>query len=118
MSAFDKMPEPPQDGSNEAIWQRAMHKWLKALFCHGVVGGKKINHPEGGYSLVVPPTGSRTTEPTNIARYVLHEIWPNTLRCHTWDGTTEGTDDVYIAKPSKLRKNPSLRIDGFTISYS
>jgi hypothetical protein len=35
------------------------------------------------------------------------------LRCHTWDGTNEGTDNFYVALPSKLR--PSTW-DGQTIS--
>jgi hypothetical protein len=40
------------------------------------------------------------------------------MRGRSWDGTTEGTTDVYIAKPMKLREPASETIDGETYNYS
>ena len=40
-----------------------------------------------------------------LARYRVIEIADDYLRCHTWDGITEGADDVYVAKPLLLRHN-------------
>jgi hypothetical protein len=40
---------------------------------------------------------------TPIVRYRIKSIQNNYVTCRTWDGTTEGTTDVLIAKPRKLR---------------
>jgi hypothetical protein len=41
------------------------------------------------------------------------------LRCRSWDGTTEGTDDVYVARPYTMRRTPydGQTIDGKTYSF-
>ncbi len=36
-------------------------------------------------------------------RFVIKSITDDYLVCHTWDGTTEGTVDEYVAKPPELR---------------
>lgn len=36
-------------------------------------------------------------------RYRVKAVYSTYLVCRTWDGTTEGTSDVYIAKPPHLR---------------
>lgn len=42
------------------------------------------------------------------------------LTCHTWDGTTEGTDDVLVAKPWFLRRAPfeGYERNGCTFAYT
>jgi len=41
------------------------------------------------------------------------------LRCRTWDGSAEGTHDVYVARPYTMRRTPydGQTIDGKTYSF-
>ena len=41
------------------------------------------------------------------------------LRCRTWDGATEGAEDVYVARPYTMRRTPydGQTIDGKTYSF-
>lgn len=42
-------------------------------------------------------------EPGGGVRLRVHTVSNDYLVCHTWDGTTEGTDAINVAKPWKLR---------------
>ena len=42
------------------------------------------------------------------------------LTCHTWDGTSEGTDAIHVAKPPTLRLTPydGQTVNGITYNYT
>lgn len=44
------------------------------------------------------------------------------LICRTWDGTNEGTSDIYVAKPYTLRKTPyhgkTITFNGTALTFS
>jgi len=54
-----------------------------------------------------------------VAMYRLKSVQGDYLTCRTWDGTTEGGTDVFIAKNYKLRNSiTSQVIDGVTVNYT
>jgi len=55
---------------------------------------------------------------TTVAMYRLKSVQGDYITCKTWDGTTEGADDVLIAKPFKLRNSiTDATIDGVSVTY-
>lgn len=55
-----------------------------------------------------------------LQQFILVTVNDDTLTCHTWDGTTEGTDNITVAKPHALRKTEwdGLTIAGITYTYA
>jgi hypothetical protein len=51
-------------------------------------------------------------------RFKLKSVQADYLTCRTWDGTTEGSTDIYIAKPPKLRHVASESLVGTTWTYT
>ena len=51
--------------------------------------------------------------PSNLQRMRVKGEENDYLRCKTWDGTTEGTDTIYVAKPYDLQRTP---FDGNTVN--
>lgn len=47
--------------------------------------------------------------------YHVKSVQGDYLTCRSWDGTTEGTVDIFIAKPPWLRQTP---YNGLTIAYA
>jgi hypothetical protein len=55
----------------------------------------------------------------SVGRYRVKEEHGDYLTCHDWDGTTEGTSDVYVAKEWKTRHSlASEVVAGTTYSYT
>ena len=53
------------------------------------------------------------------ARFRFKDDLGSSLRCRTWDGTTEGTTDVFIAKQPTLRATYASAVqNGVTYSFS
>lgn len=73
----------------------------------------------GFYYVSAHPPGRRAEAGAELRRFRLKSVAGNYLVCRSWDGTTEGADDEYIAKPFKLRTNVTTEIlDGITFTYS
>lgn len=55
-----------------------------------------------------------------IQQFKVKTIYANVLGCMTWDGTTEGTVEIYVAKPFLLRQSPfdGLTHNGISYAYS
>lgn len=66
---------------------------------------------QGTFLSLRPRSG---TGGSTLAQYRLKEIGADWLRCRKYDGTTEGTEDVYIARDPELRRTP---FDGQTIAW-
>jgi hypothetical protein len=62
----------------------------------------------------VPTSGEDGAKPVP---YKLASEEANHLVCHTWNGTTEGTTEIRVAKPTKLRQVASEDIDGWVVNY-
>lgn len=62
------------------------------------------------------------TPPSNWVRMVVKSVSDDHLICRLWDGFTEGTVDIKVAKPYILRKTPfhskTLTVNGNTLTYS
>ncbi len=55
----------------------------------------------------------------SVSTYRFKSMNSDTLVCHSWDFATEGSDNILIAKPPKLRFSiASEVIDGDTVTYS
>jgi hypothetical protein len=64
-----------------------------------------------------PVEGSITA--ARVQQYRLKSVQGDYLTCRTWDGSTEGGTDVFIAKNYKLRNSiTSQVIDGVTVDYT
>jgi len=51
-----------------------------------------------------------------VTRFRYKSMGPDYLICRTWDGKTEGTEDVKVAKPYLLRR--STKRTGYTYIYT
>ena len=59
----------------------------------------------------------RTVQP--VSRWRVKTVYGDYYDCKSWDGTTEGSTTVHIAKPPKLRHSSTSEvIEGTTVSYS
>lgn len=99
------MPPPifkasPQVSAADLNWlSRAIANILRGLQPLGMVDmntGSVALYPQR-------PGGGNSSQ-----RYKIVTIHDNHLKCHTWDGTTEGSDAILIAKPTELQVGPSL----------
>ncbi len=73
-------------------------------------GNKIIVKPPPGVGLKVEPYKLKPGTTFNAADHLV---------CHSWNGTTEGTEDIFIAKPPDLRSSLTTEIlRGVTIDYS
>lgn len=82
-----------------------------------IVPGAAVNRTTRGFSVV--PTAKAASFGTNVKLYKYKSMSGDYLTCRTWDGTTEGDTDIYIAKPYKLRRSiASETIDGTLVSYT
>ena len=52
---FIREPSPPQGDANLASFLRTLIQWCRQFRCNGVVGGRKVSDPDGGYHIVVQP---------------------------------------------------------------
>lgn len=79
-------------------------------------GGRNIRQTRtlnGTLSVAEPPAGG---DPGATLRQVrIKEHGNDWMRCRSWNGTIEGTTDIYVARDPELRRT---RFDGKTIAYS
>lgn len=55
----------------------------------------------------------------SVERFRLKSMGTNVLVCRTWDGTSEGDTDTFVAKPTKLQPRIAYeRIDGVLWTYT
>ena len=89
--------------------------WWRSL------GGGGINNSAGGLSL----PAQQGAEPgaawgVERARFKVQSINTDYLTCRTYDGTTTGSTDIYVAMPWDLRRTPfhGATVNGVTYTYS
>ena len=107
-------PNPPSGVSREASWFR---KLLSACVANRIVSGVryKVRRTTKGTALEIDFGAGGVS----VSRYRFKSMSADYMICHTWNGTTEGTEDVKIAKSSKLRFSiTDETVDGLAITYS
>jgi len=69
---------------------------------------------------MVPEAEQATGTLNRPQQFRVQSVGNDHITCHTWDGTTEGTVDVKVAKPYLLRRTPfdGETRDGITYTYS
>ena len=83
------------------------------------VSAKKIVFPNASVTDSGSGTATVSFVSGGVAQYRIKSVQGDYCTCRTWDGTTEGSTDVYVAKPYKLRNSiTSATIDGVSVSYS
>jgi hypothetical protein len=69
--------------------------------------GPNVRNDPRGATFSLPSSGGRTPPQmgggSTVTQFRFKEEFENYIRCRTWDGTTEGTIDYYIAKPVRYR---------------
>lgn len=112
---FD-LPPKPTGRSPEARFMRAVHDRLQSTRMQDVAGAR-VNRTSRGFSLV--PHQQRRAG-IIIGLYRFKSMMGDWLVCRTWDGITEGTTDIKIAKPPRLRFSvlTLTMIDGTVITYT
>lgn len=64
------------------------------------VPGARVSRTTRGFRVVPEVQGNSAGKP---AEFKVKEVFDDYLRCHTWNGTTEGAFDVFVAKPPRIR---------------
>lgn len=98
--------EPPGNTSLSA-WCRKFLRAAKYLELREGPGYTVSNGPNGTILGVRPGSGGA---PAGAVRYRLKSVQANYVTCRTWDGTNEGSTDVYIAKPARLRESVTSEV--------
>jgi hypothetical protein len=107
-------PNPPQGSSAQA-------NWLRRIRQHSIENrvlsgrGYRTRRTTAGIILDINPGKGGT----GLGLFRFKSMQNDYLVCRSWNGTVEGTQDVYIAKPPKLRFSISTEtIDGVVVAYS
>jgi len=66
--------------------------------------GYRLNRGRRGTVLILLPGRKGGSPASPIEQFRYKSMKGDYLVCRTWDGTTEGSSDIYIAKPETLRK--------------
>lgn len=91
------LPRPPLGNSAEANWMRRL---LNCISERTPKGGRNLRviQNSDGFSLEQISGGSGFT----ISTYHYKSMESEFIICRTWDGSNEGSSDIYIGKPPEL----------------
>lgn len=113
------IPKKPVGAEAGAIYNQRVHE--------AVFGSAQVTQCQGGLvkkttrgtSVIPQPQTVNRGGATPAAMYKLVDVRGDYFVCHSWDGTTEGSDPIYVAKEWKHR-NSLLTEDyyGETHTYS
>lgn len=111
----------PLTGSHPLVgWLNRLRQWLISDRLVSVVGGKLQQTPTGRVLTIDRNAGGAPPAAAlSLQRFRLKSISANVLVCRTWDGSTEGTTDIMVSRPTKLRGNIQYElIDNRLITYA
>lgn len=92
------------DGSSPLVaWANNLIDWVQSDRLVSVVGGKLQQTVSGRTLTIDTGGGGAPAAAVGVQRFRLKSIGTNVLVCRTWDGTTEGATDTFVAKPTKLQ---------------
>lgn len=111
-------------GSRNAIKPSVANELVDALNILGkikVVWGKKTRaiYADNGVMIELNPAESSQIQSISSASCLrVKSITGERITCHTWDGTTEGDTDIYVAKSFDTRQPDSETIAGTAYTYT
>jgi hypothetical protein len=76
---------------------------------------RPVESSHGTQLFIRPQAGGASTPAASIQQYRITAIFDDYLEARTWDGTTQGSTAIKIAKPWRLRKTGW---HGVTITYN
>lgn len=113
------LPIFPDGSDRDATHARWVTEELTARRRPGRVDGVAVSQTSQG-DFLIPEIGSAGGQ-GRVKMYILRDVKDDYLVCHTWDGTNEGTKDIYIAKEKQHRTSRTgdtlLNVD-HTYTYS
>lgn len=84
----------------------------KPLPSHNV----RVTHTRVGTGLLGV---AQAEDGTSVVRLVFKEMQDDYIVCRSWDGTNEGTTDIFVGKPPKLRTSVTEEtLDGTDFEYT
>ena len=108
-----ELPREPSGNAKEVSWFRIL---LKCVLQRSIkVGpGLRASYRVDGTLIELEGRAASGGAGGTIQQYKVTVISDDSITCRTWDGTTDGTSDVIVAKPYRLRKTPW---NGITVVY-
>lgn len=100
----------------QSAWEKL---WGESSRIMDATGSQVSRTTRGNVIVPKPVKGGGNGVGISAKRYRVKSVQGDYLTCRTWDGTTEGGNDVLIAKPPQLRHSiESQTIDGASVTYS
>lgn len=85
----------------------------------GIGATNAVTISDGGWNIQLKQLGTSGSASTTTGAFKVKQEFGDYLQCVTWDGVTEGTSYVYVAKPTLLRRSLASRVeDGVTVTFS
>src|SRR5204863_5266904 len=108
------VPNRPGGTSSEARFMQWVYDLLTGPLRLGdTPNARTCRTTRGSFVIPNPAQGG-----IQLGLFKLSSLTSDYLVCHTWDGTNEGSEDIPIAKPPKLRCSiDSETIDSVVITY-
>ena len=96
---------PPKLGYNtpQAVWLNRLLEYCKSLQPISTPSFR-VSRSSRGVALVGYENESIGGGGASVSRYKVVSVGEDDLTCHSWDGTTAGTEDITVLKPYLLRK--------------
>lgn len=118
-------PREPIGNSQDSKWLRDLLRYTKSIALKEGVGYRRNVTADGTILSLEDGAGGGTSTPVDVQIFRVKSFEGTNegdkLTCHTWNGVTEGTEDIAVYKPYKLRKsiwnNASAVIDGVNVAY-
>ena len=108
-----QIPSEPSGSAKEVTWFRQLLRCIRERTVK-VGPGLRVSYKTDGALIEMKGVEGGGASGKEIQQYKIVSIQDDYITCQTWDGTTQGTDNVLLAKPYRLRKTPW---DGVTVTY-
>lgn len=106
-------PPPKLSGSNPLVgWLNRLRDCVLANEITSVSNGR-MEAGRGGTQIIC---GGKGGGGATASEYRLKSVQDDYVVARTWDGTNEGSTDIYIAKPYRLRISLTSE-DGYSYTY-
>lgn len=104
-----------EEAANELV--DALNALLNPTIGIGTTNAVTIS--DGGWNIQLKQLGTSGSASTTTGAFKVKQEFGDYLQCVTWDGVTEGTSYVYVAKPEHLYRSLTGRTeDGVTVTFS
>lgn len=107
------LPKAPSGGSSFAQWLQSLTSFVRSSRIIESPDVKPTITSQG--TVLRIKTRAGVSAGSTIKQYRLSSIEGDFLTCYEWDGTTEGTEAVYIARDPELRRSA---FEGESVAYS